>query len=58
MIKKGSEEFSGYNKPKAAPKHRIKLRDIETEYVLEEFGDRLRREALKKYYPEKDIEME
>jgi len=40
------------------PKHRIKLSDIETEYVLEEFGDRLRREALKKYYPEKDIEME
>jgi hypothetical protein len=24
MIKKGSEEFSGYNKPKATPKHATK----------------------------------
>jgi hypothetical protein len=34
MIKKGSEEFSGYNKPKATPKHPTK-----SHVVLAKDGD-------------------
>ena len=37
MIKRGSEEFSGYNKPKATPKHPTK-----SHAVLAKEGDKIK----------------